>query len=203
MDCQNQKSVVSLLFEIRHDALFCAHVRGIPAQDVNDFAAWCAEYLLVFHAVEAERYANGEHTRSWLRTVIDHRAIEWVRRTRSQRLHEVCWPEASGETGFRQVSDAADTRVTPERNCLCADVTDTLAEIIGQLTPCQQDLFRRHLLDGETLEAIAASQGKTANAIRQQLYQMRRQIIKRLERHGETYESLRQALAPPLHLAMP
>ena len=184
--------------QIRRMARRCACIRGIASQEREDFVAWCSEYLLVLHREETACHAQGEHAEGWLRTVIDHRAIEWLRHGRQQRLHEVSWPESSSEEGYRQVCEAADGHAVPERACLCASVSVLFAEIIGQMTPSQQELYRRRFQECETTEAIARSQGKTANAVRQQVYHLRQQIIARLQRRGETYESLRQALTPPL-----
>jgi RNA polymerase sigma factor (sigma-70 family) len=175
---------------------------GYPFDDAEDCATAFVEHMLAENGRALRAYPPGCCLAAWLRECAAN-FVRNDRRTQARRLrHEGPWPEAVCPDESRLRWDGPDSALTPEEAMLHQQAWEEVKAAIAQLPSAQRELVVRHHLDGESIQALTASTGKTANAVEQALHRARRRLCALLERRGWTEAELRACLAsPPPHIA--
>jgi RNA polymerase sigma factor (sigma-70 family) len=184
-----------------------ARLWDLPDSDAEDCGRSFVEHMLAEDGRSLRAYQPGCCFAAWLRAC----AANWVKNYRRaqvrRRQHEIPWPEVISPSGSHLRWDCPDSAQAPEDTLLHNEAWKCVMAAIGQLSAAQRELIVRHHLDDEAIPELAASTGKTTNAIEQTLHRARQRLCAQLARQGWTDTELLACLAPPplqvLHLQPP
>lgn len=126
----------------------------VSAEDVCQDVA-----VAVFRAIGTYQPATIAHFRAWLNTIAEHRVTEAIRHAKRQKRGG----------NVPQVSQLGDDDCRVEPSC-CDDDTDprldALHGAIKRLPKLQRTVVWRYLIDGASLDEVAAEIGRSRDGVR-------------------------------------
>ena len=168
--------------------LSLAHARarslGLTGEDPEDCALAFVEHLLQEIDLHPQKTLLHVQSSPWLFRCADNWARNYARGLRRRSLHEQPWPvQVFDQHEFQGTAlSAADPGL--EQRILRQEIMHRLEAALGQLTPVQQTLFRRHCVEGETLVHIAEDTKRSPAAVRQAFCLLRHRLQRILELTG-------------------
>ena len=127
-----------------------------------------------------------EQAEIWLNACCRHKAIDFLRKEKQRREHEI--PLNSLEIEHESQ--------TPKCECsaICSELSTHLKKAISKLTPNQQEILLLYHFEEKTIAEIAEETGRTPNAIKESLSHARKRLRHLLEESGFDEQELAEYL---------
>lgn len=116
------------------------------------------------------RKLSSEEMRAWLRTILDHRVIDFIRKYKKTEKRAVKREQQKNGHPFTidEVSRKLQQQESPSQRILLDERKKLLKLAFQQLTQTEQDIISRHDKDGLSFAEIAKLSQKTEASLRKQ-----------------------------------
>lgn len=119
---------------------------------------------------------------TWLQTIVQNAAREWLREQRGPRLISL---EKDDDSDFAAI-DLPDPGRTPEQHCAHSEMRHILLTEIGNLSSACRQAVRMCALEGASQEEAANLLDVSVAAIKARVFSARRQLREGLKQRGLT-----------------
>jgi RNA polymerase sigma-70 factor, ECF subfamily len=104
---------------------------------------------------------------AWLRTIADHRIIDALRKLERGGIHQISAGAWCSDQSVRNVIEIISSEDdSPSEVAAGKEAIQAIRIAIAGLPEDQEDVLRRHFLENQSIEEVAAATGRTAAAVR-------------------------------------
>ena len=125
-----------------------------------------------------------EKLRPWLVRIVRNKAVSLWRRNHTQKRF------FGMETLFSELEDCIPAAENIEEAFEQSDLSERIGSFLMRQTESERSAFLRRYFLGESLGAIAASQGISAKKLANRLFSLRRKLRKYLEKEDLSHEKI-------------
>lgn len=155
-----------------------AHRVTLCHQDAEDIV----QDALVRAFRNLPRFRGEAQMTTWLQTIVQNSACDWLRERRGPRLASLEREDDSEATSF----DIPDPGRTPEELCQNAEMGQILLSELSNLSSACREALRMCTLDGDSQEEAANMLEVSVAAIKARVFIARRRLREGLEQRGIT-----------------
>ena len=156
---------------------------GLNIEDNEDCAAHFAARMLTTSPPAGDVTA-------WLRRCAHNHVIDTVRALRRRQTHICPWLQVRNSDGSVEDAEYAADAPGIDDVLMQDEFWRYLMAALAKLDPIPQQIFLRHHLNGEPVQALAVAFDRTTHAIEQTLFRARKHLRRVLEQQGLTEAEL-------------
>jgi RNA polymerase sigma-70 factor, ECF subfamily len=125
---------------------------------------------------------------SWLRTIADHRIIDALRKLERGGIHQISAGGWSNDESVRNVIEIISSGDdTPSEVAAGKEAIQAIRIAIASLPEDQEGVLRRHFLENQSIEEVAAATGRTEAAVRGLVHRGKRKLADALGRSSRWF----------------
>jgi RNA polymerase sigma factor (sigma-70 family) len=136
--------------------------------------AWCSAYgfdpasidelcqrvwVEMAQRMPSYQYDPGRSFRGWLRRLCHHRAVDMLRERRDRSFELLADTDLVDERGVAASSTVDDDEITADKLLLMQEARAVQEEVRRKVKPVRWEVFRRVVIDGESISETAAALG--------------------------------------------
>ena len=173
---------------------------NLVEEDAEDCAMAFLLHLFLYLQNHPADWSQAKMPDAWLFKCADNWVMKASRSERRKRLREqpLVFETIFSDEDLCVLLEIHSPLPSPEASALHAELIHRILHSVASLAPVQQELFKRHFLEDETVGELAQDSDRTPNAIYQAIWSLRQRLSLLLDRAGlsrqEAWDYLRTSL---------